>query len=188
MSGFGLRIAGSMGLEGFSGNTASFPIDTANTNPMFVGDPVILNGGAVEAATVASAAILGIFLGWEDKGPVGVYGQKGRAFNRYWSAADGAIANAPKAKVALPPHSRFWIKGESGVTFAEATSVGAAHPFVINAGNAQFGDSRWTIGAPGAGPLIVHGLVETPGNAWGDTEPLLEVSIALQTLTFADAS
>ncbi len=188
MAGFGLRIAKSQGMEGFTGNTQNFPLSTSNTNPIFVGDPVVLSGGFVIAATGTATAILGAFMGWEDMGVETPYGVKGRQFNRYWSATSGGTADTPVAKIAMPPHGLFWVKGDSGVTFAAATSIGAAHPFVINAGNAQYGDSRVALGAPGAGALIVHRLVDIPGNTWGDTEPLLEVSANLQTATFASAS
>lgn len=188
MAGFGLRIAKSQGMEGFTGNTSNFPISTSNTNPMFVGDPVVLSGGFCQAATVAANPILGVFLGWEDEGVEAPYGSKGQPFNRNWTATDGARANSPSAKVAIPSHAMFWIKGESGVNFAAATSIGAAHPFVINAGDAAYGDSRWTLGAPGPGACIVHRLVDMPGNSWGTGGPILEVSVNLQTVTFASAS
>ena len=188
MAGFGLRIAKSQGMEGYSGNTSNFPLSTSNTNPIFVGDPVVLNGGYCEAATVVANPILGVFLGWEDTGVEAPYGSKGQPFNRNWTAADGARSNSPMAKVAIPPHGMFWVKGEAGVDFQPATSIGAAHPFVINAGDAFYGDSRWTLGAPAAGPCVVHRLVDMPGNAWGTGEPILEVTVNLQQGTFADAS
>lgn len=184
----GLRIAKSQGMEGYTGNTNNFPIALTNTSPMFMGDPVVLAAGAVQAATVAANAIAGVFMGWEDHGVEVDYGQRGQPFNRMWTATDGARAKKPFAKIATPPHGMFWIYGEPGVDFQPDTSIGFAHPFTLNAGDAMYGDSRVTLAAPGAGPVIVHRIVEQPGNVWGTAGPLLEVSVNLQTLTFADVA
>lgn len=181
MAGFGLRLARSQGMEGFTGSLIEFDIDPTNANAIFTGDPVVLNGGYLVAATSASAAILGIFMGCkyhDNDGDV--------EFKNRWDGGTGR--SMIKAHVAMPPHGMCWIKGEAGVDFQQATSVGAAHPFVINAGNNAYGDSRWTLGAPGAGPVVVHRLVDLPGNNWGTDEPILEVSVNLQQGTFNDAA
>lgn len=181
MAGFGLRLARSQGMEGYSGSLNEFDIDPSNTDAIFTGDPVVLSGGFVVAATNAATAILGIFMGCQYHDADGNVQFKNR-----WDGAAGS--SDIRASIAMPPHGLCWIKGEAGVDFQPATSIGAAHPFVINAGNAQYGDSRWTIGGPAAGPMIVHRLVDLPGNAWGTDEPILEVSVNLQQGTFAAAS
>lgn len=187
MAANGLRIAKSQGMEGFTGNTSNYPISTSNTNPIFVGDPVVLSGGYCQAATSASAAILGVFMGWEDTGVTTPYGSKSKNYSRHWSATSGASANKPMAKVAIPPNGMFWIYGDGPMT--ATASIGAAHAFTIAAGNTQFGDSRWSLAAtPAAGPVIVHRLVEQPGNAWSSATPLVEVSVNLQSETFNSAS
>ena len=48
MAGFGLRYGRSQGMDGYTSNLIEFPIDPSNTNTMFKGDAVILNGGFVE--------------------------------------------------------------------------------------------------------------------------------------------
>ena len=180
MAGFGLRLARSQGMEGYTGNLTEYDVSPANALPIFTGDPVILNGGFLTAATSTSAAILGIFMGCRYVDSHGDY-----KYRNYWDGNTGAAD--VKAAVAVPPHGRCWIKGEAGVDFQQA-SIGAAHPFVINAGNAQYGDSRWTVGAAGAGPLIVHRLVDLPNNAWGTDEPILEVTVNLSSGYFSDAA
>lgn len=188
MAGFGLRIAKSVGMEGFTGNLSEFPISNADVTPMYIGDPVILSGGFCTAAVDGALPILGIFAGWEDTGPEAEYGGKTRPFRRYWGPSDGSLSNTPVAKVVMPSESLFWIKGLSGVNFQAATSIGASHPLNLAAGNSVFGESRVSLGAPAAGPVKVHRLVPMPGNGWGASEPILEVSINLQSATFADAS
>lgn len=181
MAGFGLRLARSQGMEGFSGNLNEFDVSPSNTNAIFTGDPVILNAGYLTAATSTSAAILGVFMGCQyvdSNGDV--------VFRNQWDG--GAGRTNIRASVAMPPSSMFWVRGNAGVNFQQATSVGAAHPFVIAAGNTKYGDSRWSLGAPGAGPVRVHRLVDLPGNAWGTGGPILEVSVTLQTVTFSSAA
>ncbi|MCP4466957.1 MAG: hypothetical protein GY813_09445 [Halieaceae bacterium] len=181
MSGFGLRLSRSQGMEGFTGNLNGFAIDPSNSNAIFTGDPVVLNAGAIEAASDGATAILGVFMGcrYTDSGGDVV-------FKNHWDG--GSNRSDAVASIALPVASMFWIKGEEGVDFQPATSIGAAHPFVINAGSPQYGDSRVTLGAAGAGALVVHRLVDMPNNKWGTDGPLLEVSCNLQLGTFSDAS
>lgn len=181
MAGNGLRLARSQGMEGYTGNTREYGIDPTNSNAIFTGDPVVLSGGYIVAATSTTAAILGIFMGCRFVAADGSY-----EFRNQWDGT--ANRTSCFATVAIPASGMCWIKGNSGVTFAEATSVGATHPFVIAAGNAQYGDSRWALGAPGAGPVIVHRLVDIPGNTWGNTEPVLEVSVNLQAGTYSSAA
>lgn len=190
MAGFGLRIAKSQGMEGFTGNSQQFPLDPAYADKIFVGDPVILNGGNVEsvanaAGPVTAAPILGVFSGWEETSPVAAYGSDSNGFNRYWTGASGA--KAPVATVILPPHSLFWIAGDAGQAW-DATLVGGRLGLQYAAGSDQFGDSRVTAITQAGGPLQLHRLVTQPGNAWGNANPLLEVSVVLHQGTAADAA
>jgi len=168
-------------MEGFTGSTAEFAIAAANTTAIFSGDPVILASGVLTVAGVTSAAILGVFRGCHYTDAEG-----SKQYRPYWNGAAGSTDI--QGIVAMPPHGMFWVKGEAGVDFQAATSVGVLHPFVANAGSVQYGDSRYTLGAPGAGALMVHRLVNIPGNAWGTDEPLLEVSMNLQAGTYASAA
>lgn len=181
MAGFGLKLVRSQGMEGFTGNIFEYPISPSNTNEIYTGDPVILSSGFLVASTVAANPILGVFMGCQYVDSEGSY-----QFKRHWNGVAGSTNI--RASVAVPVNSMFWIKGESGVNFQPATSIGAAHPFDINAGSDAYGDSRTTLAAPGAGPVIVHRLVDLPNNSWGTNEPILEVSVNLQQGTFADAS
>lgn len=180
MAGFGLRLTRSQGMEGFTGNSFEYPILSTNANPIYTGDPVVLSGGYIVAATAVAGPILGIFNGCRYVDSRGDY-----QFENQW---DGSTGNTLIfATVAIPVASMFHVRGETGVTFSQA-DVGAAHPFVVNAGSPQYGDSRYTINAAGAGSLVVHGLVDIPGNTWDVDEPILEVSVNLQSATYADAS
>jgi hypothetical protein len=195
MAGFGLRIAKSQGMEGFTGNTSNFPIDTATVTPIFVGDPVILSNGAIVDAAggnpglLAAAPILGVFAGWEDTGPTAEYGVSEGPYKRHWSAASGASANKPQAKVAMPPHSLFWAKGDATIDWSSAFAPGMRAGIFYAAGSAQFGDSRVTIAPQASGPLQIHRLVDMPGNTIGNTtEPVFECTILLQQGTASDAA
>jgi hypothetical protein len=168
-------------MEGFTGSTAEFNISPANTTAIFTGDPVVLVGGFLVVAPTTSAAILGAFNGCQYTDLDG-----GTQFRPYWNGA--ANSTGIVGQVAMPPHGMFWIKGEAGVDFAAATSVGFLHPWVANAGSVQYGDSRFTLGAPGAGAMMVHRLVDIPGNAWGTGEPILECSVNLQSATYSSAA
>lgn len=181
MAGFGLRLARSQGMEGFTGNLFEFNISPTNADAIYTGDPVALSGGFLVASTTAAAAFLGVFMGCRYEDSNGDY-----KFERYWDG--GANRTNVKAHVAMPSHGMFYIKGTAGVDFQPATSVGAAHPFTFVAGDPRYGDSRTTLAGPAAGPVIVHRLADLPGNAWGTGEPILEVSANLQQGTFADAS
>lgn len=168
-------------MEGYSGGLTEYNISPANTNAIFTGDPVVLSGGFIVAATNAATAILGIFMGCRYVDNDGSF-----KFRNQWDGVAGR--SDVRASIAIPPHGLCWIKGVAGTNFQPATSVGATHPFTIVAGNTQYGDSRWTLAAPGAGPVIVHRLVDIPGNAWGTGEPILEVSVNLQAGFYASAS
>ena len=181
MAGNGLRTARSQGMEGYTGNQAEFSIDPSNANAIFTGDPVVLSGGNIVAATVAANPILGIFMGCRYEDSDGSVKWKNQ-----WDGNTGRTN--VRAIVSMPQNSMCWIKGEAGVNFQPATSIGAAHPFDINSGNPATGDSGFALAAPGAGPVVVHRLADIPGNAWGTGEPILEVSVNLLQGTFADAS
>lgn len=192
MAGFGLRAAKSQGMEGFTGNAQHFPIDPSNTSPIFVGDPVILNGGNVEAVvtgTGATTPLLGVFSGWKSDDNEATYGGAKGPYGRYWSGAPIPGATSIMAVVNLPPHSLFHVRGNAA--WAQATMAGAQFALVDPAttpGNAQYGDSRMVLdlaAGPSAGAsIMVHRLVDDSVAA----EPVVEVSILLQQLTAADAA
>lgn len=188
MAGFGLRIARSMGMEGFTGNTFEYPIDPANTNLIFSGDPVILNGGFLEEASgnipgniTPSAPIMGSFAGCRYVAANGDY-----RFERFW---DGSAGNTEVlGQVSMPPHSRYYVKGAAATNF-QPTDVGNRFELFYNAGAPAYGDSRVSLGqaAPTTGVAQLHGLAPLPGNQWGSDEPILEISIVLQQGSAADS-
>jgi hypothetical protein len=181
MAGFGLRLAKSQGMEGYTGNLIEFDVDPANTDPIFTGDVVTFAGGfvqeATEGGTIASQndfSILGVFMGCRF-----VDADGGFEFKNQWNG--GAGRSDIKATVAVPAHGMFWIKGQAGATYTQA-DIGTRKGVLYNVGSTQYGDSRMTLGAPGAsvatGPLIVHRLAPLPGNTFASDEPIFEVSVA----------
>jgi hypothetical protein len=187
MAGFGLRIARSMGMEGFTGNTFEYPIDAANANTIFHGDPVILNAGALEEPSgntpgpITAGPIVGSFAGCRYVDADGSY-----EFKRHWDG--GAGRSEIWGAVSMPPHARFLVRGVAGTDY-QPDDVGGR--FLLNyvAGNAKYGDSRVVLGAAdAAGPVQLQGLAKLPGNNWGSDEPILEVSVVLQANSAADVA
>lgn len=190
MAGFGLRYGRSQGMDGYTSNLIEFPIDPANTNTMFKGDIVVLNGGTVEEASgntagaITDAPILGVFHGWRDPGAQARLGGNDTPFQPYWSGAAGA--QEPIAHIALPPHRMFYVKGDDTVTFT-AADVGTRRSLIYAAGDPRTADSRVTLGADSAtGPVQIHRLAPLPGNAWDNDEPIIEVVIVAQQGTASD--
>lgn len=179
MAGFGLRLGRSQGMEGYTGNLNEFFIDPANTNPIFTGDPVILSGGNIEAEATGTAAILGVFFGCRYVDTDGSY-----EYRSFWDGNSGR-SNCV-AHVAMPSHHMFHVKLGAAVPDPSAV-IGASAALVAAAGSTAYGDSRYTA-TPGVGPLVVHRLVNIPGNEWGNDEPIVEVSVRLQQGTSADAA
>ena len=187
MAGFGLRIARSMGMEGFTGNTFEYPIDPENTNLIFSGDPVILNGGFMEEVSgntpgaITPGPILGAFSGCRYVAANGDY-----EFERYW---DGGAGRAEIfGMVSMPAHSRFYVKGTSGVDYQQAL-VNSRFALNYADGSPQYGDSRVSLGAVDAsGAAQLHGLAPLPNNVWGTDEPILEISIVAQQGSAADVA
>ena len=187
MAGFGLRIARSMGMEGFTGNTFEYPIAPANTNLIFHGDPVILNAGFLEEASgntpgaIADAPIMGVFSGCRYVAANGDY-----EFERYWNGAAGS--SEIWGSISMPAHSRFYVKGTAGTDYQQA-NVGSRYTLVNAAGSAPYGDSRASLGVVSAtGPVQLHGLAPLPGNVWGTDEPILEISVVVQQGSAADSA
>ena len=182
MAGFGLRLGKSQGMEGYTGNLIEFDIDPANTNPIFTGDVVAFDGGGfVEEATLGGTiadqddfSVLGIFMGCRFTEADGDY-----EFKNQWNG--GAGRTEAKAHVAIPAHGMHWIKGQAGATYTQA-DIGTLKGVLYNVGSTQYGDSRMTLGAPGASvltaPLIVHRLAPLPNNTFASDEPIFEVSVA----------
>lgn len=185
MPGFGLRLARQQGMEGYSGNLTEFWIDPTNTAPIFTGDPVVLNGGFIEEASGAADNddfdILGVFAGCHF---TDVDGSK--RFRQYWDG--GAGRSNIRASIILPGGQLFYIKGRAGTTYVAATAIGARFGIDYTAGSTVYGDSRITLGAaaaPVTGPLVVHRVVDLPGNVIGGVQPVFEVAIIRQQLTAA---
>lgn len=178
MAGFGLRLVRSQGMEGYTGNNNEFLIDPANTNPIFTGDLVAMdNSGFVEEATGGASSddldIWGVFAGCryiDSDGSV--------EYRSFWDG--GAGRTEAKAIVALPPHGVFHIRGKAGTVYTRANTIGKRFGVTYVAGIPMYGDSGVTLGAAAAaaGPLIVHGLVDEPGNDWSSDQPKFEVTIA----------
>lgn len=154
MSKLGFRLARSKGMEGSTGNLHEFPIDPANTTPIFRGDLVTLNGGFVEVSDgAASAKILGIFWG------VSFTDVEGNiVFNRMWRGNTGA--SNIRAHVALMPAGATMFVGVDDTAIYTAADIGTLKEAAAGpGGNIVTGFSSQILGAPGASvanaPLIV---------------------------------
>lgn len=182
MAGFGLKLGRSQGMEGYTGNTFEFPINPANTDAIFTGDVVVLNGGYVEEASgntpgAIDAAILGVFNGCRYVDADGSY-----EFRNQWDG--GAGRSNAMAIVTMPAHSTFLAKMGAPATVA---AIGTRRLLTYAAGSVAYGDSRVTVGAVDAsGPVVILGLAPLPGNDWTDAEPIVEVAIVRQAATFSD--
>lgn len=179
MAGNGLRLVRSQGMEGFTGNLSEYPIADDNTDAIFTGDVVALNGGFVEEASGATSGgdfdILGVFQGCRYIAADGSI-----EYRRHWDGLAGR--SDVKAFVAVPPHGVFYIKGTSGTSYTQA-DIGVRKGIVYAAGDTTTGDSRITLGATAAtGPLIVNRLAELPGNTFLVAEPVFEVQVVRSQL------
>lgn len=189
MAGNGLRLARSQGGEGYSGNLTEFSISPSNTGAIYTGDIVLLgsNGFIDEASGRSSSndfSTTGVFMGVRYQGSDGSY-----VFRNYW---DGGVGRSNiVASVALPINGLFYIKGTAGQTYTQA-DIGTRKGIVYAAGNAQYGDSRISLGAAGAtvatGPLYVHRLAPLPGNTFASAEPVFEVSVVRSAASAIDAA
>lgn len=186
MAGFGFKLGRSQGMEGFTGNLNEFPIDPADTNSIFTGDPVILTAAGVvteasgnSAGDLAAAPVLGIFMGCRYVDVDGDY-----EFRNFWDGNTGR--SNVVAHVALPPHQLYYVKMTAAATQA---AVGTRRLINYAAGSTQYGDSRVRLGAVNAaGPFLIHRLAPLPGNAWTNAEPIVEAACVAQQGTFASAA
>jgi hypothetical protein len=185
MSGFGLKLGRSQGMEGYTGNMNDFSIDPANTNMIFTGDPVSIDaGGFLEetsgngGTTPVVTPVTGVFHGCRYVDNDGSY-----AFRNYWDGNSGRTDII--AHVSMPPHSTFHARLTGPGTQAD---VGTRRGLDHAAGSAAYGDSRFTVGAVSAtGPVVIQRLANFPGNLWTSAEPIVEVAMVAQQLTAADA-
>ena len=179
MAGFGLRLGRSQGMEGYTGNLNEFLIDPTNANAIFTGDPVVLNGGYIEAEATGTAPLLGVFFGCRYVDVDGDY-----EFRNFWDGNTGRSNIV--AHVALPTHQMFHAKMAAPGSIAD---VGTRRALTAASGSTQYGDSRYLIGAVNAsGPVQIHRLANLPGNDWANAEPIVECSIVLQQGTASDAA
>jgi hypothetical protein len=171
-----------------TGNLNEFPIDPADTNLIFTGDPVSL--GLVTAGFVSEASgntagdlaagvpILGIFMGCRYVDNDGDY-----EFRNFWDGNSGR--SNVIAHIAMPPHQMYHARLSAPGTPAD---VGTRRLINYAAGSPQYGDSRVTLGAADAdGPYLIHRLAPLPNNAWTNPEPIVEVAPVVQQGTFSVA-
>ncbi len=183
MAGFGLRLGRSQGMEGYTGNLNEFPIDPTNSNTIFTGDAVVINGGFAEEATGNGGTtphvspITGVFMGCRYTEANGDYD-----FSSFWDGNSGR--SNVVAHVSMPPHMTFHAKMTAPGSQAD---VGTRRGLDYAAGSTQYGDSRITVGAAdAAGPVVIQRLASLPNNAWTNAEPIVEVTVVAQQLTASD--
>ena len=187
MAGFGLRLVKSMGMEGTTGNLIEFDIDPDNTNPIFTGDPVLLNGGFVEEVSGGGSTadyagpVLGVFMGCRYAAADGDY-----EFKNQWNGQAGA--SDVRAHIAIPAGALFWVKEAAGSSLPR-TAIGNRYGLAYNAGSAAYGDSRFTLGAANvAGGVQLLRPAPLPGNVIGSGETIWEVNVIASQGYAADAA
>lgn len=174
--GFGLKLIRSTGMDGFTGNQESFPIQPSNTSPIFTGDLVRLDGGwIVEASGAednADFSALGVFQGCRYVDSNGDF-----VYRSFWDGA--ANRENIEAYVGQPDGAMFLIKGAPDTNYSQS-AIGGRFGVAYSAGSTIYGDSRVTLAATPAatGPLLVHRLHRTPNNDFDTDGPVFEVSIA----------
>lgn len=191
MPGMGFRLARSMGMEGSTGNLHDYEINPANTAPIYRGDLVRLNGGFVQEASggVSSADfdILGVFWGCKF-----VDGNGGFNFEHMWDGRTGA-KNIQAQVAVMPAGATLLVRGQDAPATYTAADVGTRKGITYAAGIAATGQSRVSLGAPGAsvatGPLRVLRQVDLPdGVPDAALGPWFEVSVVRSVLGTAAAA
>lgn len=174
---FGLRpvanLAQAYNTQGFS----QFDILDGYTTSIFFGDVVKLatTGQLQKDTGTTTLTPQGIFIGCS-------YVQAGLGYwtpTQYWPASlTTGVTTGPQrpiANVVNDPNAVFAIQADATVSLA---ALGANAAVVQGAGNTQFGVSRVSLSASSINttdtlPLRIVGLYAIPGNAWGDTYPIL---------------
>jgi hypothetical protein len=163
MSGMGFRLARSQGMEGSTGNLNEFPIAPGNTNKIFRGDLVTLNGGKVEVTDgAAGEKVLGIFWGCKYVAADGSF-----EFRPMWDGVPGRKDILAHVAV-MPAGSTMLVRGQPGAAYTDA-DVGTRKAADVTAvGDPLSGMSRATLGAPGAtvptAALVVLRKVDIPAS------------------------
>lgn len=165
------------------------PIADGYTTSIYFGDVVKLaSDGTIQKDTgTTSLTPYGVFLGCEYIDP-----QLGYLYEAgFWPASTTTgyttWPKMPKARVLTFPFGVFQIQGSGSVALAD---VGSNAPIVQTAGTSVFGKSRNALDAGSIAttdtlPLRIVGLVDKPGNAWGDayTDVLVTWNNTQQILT-----
>jgi hypothetical protein len=187
-------------MEGSTGNHEDFPIDPANTGPIFTGDPVVISDGAIypgAAGTIAEITAGGAVdavPGGGSQGPVvGIF--RGVKFvdsngdieyRQFWDGLAGR--SEIKAQVSRPPHRTFTARMNPATGPYTGAAVGTRVAVTYGAGNPATGDSASYPPPTSNGGFIVNGLADFPGNSWDVEDPIVEVVAVAQALSAADVA
>lgn len=173
---FGLRPVASLAqgynTQGFS----TFDILDGYTTGIFFGDVVKLaTTGVIQKDTgTTTLTPQGIFVGCRYKDPTLGYILDAQYWPASTTTGETGVLN-PVGKVVNDPNAVFAIQADATVA---KTALGANAAVVQGAGNTQFGISRVSLSASSINttdtlPLRIVGLYDIPGNAWGDSYPIL---------------
>lgn len=171
---FGFRVA-SQSSGGEIRNVAGF-IDPANTTPIYMGDPVSLQGTGYIAKTVpgVSNGLVGIFAGCEYTDASGQ-----RQVRAYWTGE--ASATNIVAYYTMDPTIIYEVQADGPVSLA---NIGEQCTFTASTGTAVTGQSNATLSASSlssgtASQFRVVGAFLSADNAFGDAFTIVQVQIAL---------
>lgn len=186
---YGMIPVENYGAQSNSQGFETVPILDGYTTAIYKGDVVkIASDGTIQKDTGTSTLTpYGVFLGCEYIDP-----SLGYLFEaNYWPASTttgySTWPKIPKGRVLTFPFAVFQIQANGSVALAD---VGANAAIVQTAGTSVFGISRNALNASSINttdtlPLRIVGLVDKPGNAWGDayTDVLVTWNNTQQILT-----
>lgn len=138
---FGFAVAGRMDGAAWSANQTRYPILATQTNVMYTGDPVTLEGdGYIDIFTPGTVAFLGIF-----NGCTYISSSQGKmVFSPRFPGADVVTGTEVWAFIIDDPAAQFYVQtGWSAGTPAAATQamVGANAQFAYGTGSTYTGQS-----------------------------------------------
>lgn len=159
----GFEPIGSVGGEA---GLQSYSVDSANAKAIFRKDPITLeaDGNVTQSAAGDGTAVAAVAMGFLDSNGITL---------KYLPALTaGTVLGIPVK------NQTFATQSATGVTYA-ATDVNATADFVVNAGSTLTGESRFELGAAGAGNQVrILGLASVDGqtNEWGSDNVRVEVA------------
>lgn len=155
-------------------------IQSGYASNLFIGQPVIMAGGFLTAATTA-ADIWGVFAGCSYKRPGDILAQEG-----YWPASTTLDTSIPVYAYYWPANATTTFRIQAAGSIAQ-TAINSTYDFTtgsVGTGDTLSGNSSTAMSTTAnvtsgqVGQLRVTNLWDAPDNAWGDAFTWVEVQVA----------